>query len=45
MNIGVSAGLLDGTMAQYIVDESEEPELLARLIEVNEKIRNPTSSS
>lgn len=31
MNIGVSAGLLDATMAQYIVDDSEEPELLARL--------------
>lgn len=45
MNIGVSAGLLDGTMAQYIVDQSEHRELDKRLDEVTEKIRNPSSSS
>ena len=30
-NIGLSAGLLDMTMAQYIVDENDEPSLTQKL--------------
>jgi len=45
MNIGVSAGLLDGTMAQYIVDETERHTLDKRLDEITEKIKNPSSPS
>lgn len=44
MNIGVAAGLLDNSMAQYIIEETEERELRKRLEAVNFKINNPALS-
>jgi magnesium-transporting ATPase (P-type) len=31
INIGVSAGLLDGSMAQYIIDEGDQKEIEAKI--------------
>jgi magnesium-transporting ATPase (P-type) len=45
MNIGVSAGLLDSTMAQYIVEESEIAALKQQLENVLFKVNNPPNST
>jgi phospholipid-transporting ATPase len=44
MNIGVSAGLLDSTMAQHIVEETQADELMASLTQVKERVYNPPNS-
>lgn len=41
MNIGVSAGLLDNSMAQYIIEETDEQALRRRLEIVHFKITHP----
>jgi magnesium-transporting ATPase (P-type) len=45
MNIGVSAGLLDNHMAQYIIEETEEQALRRRLEIVHFKITHPAISA
>jgi magnesium-transporting ATPase (P-type) len=38
MNIGTSAGLLDANMDQYVIQETEQNELLASLNDTHDKI-------
>ena len=45
MNIGVSAGLLDNGMAQYIIEETDEAVLKKRLDAIHYKIHNPALST
>jgi len=44
MNIGVSAGLLDSSMAQYVIEESEYDQLKLQLNTTLKKIENPSNS-
>jgi magnesium-transporting ATPase (P-type) len=43
MNIGVSAGLLDSSMAQHVIEQTESDEIDMRLIEVKKMIDKPAS--
>ena len=43
MNIGVSAGLLDNSMAQYIIEEADPPEMKDKILEINKKIQDPAN--
>ena len=43
MNIGVSAGLLDSSMEQYIVDETEFSELKSKLEGVKQQADSPAN--
>jgi magnesium-transporting ATPase (P-type) len=45
MNIGVSAGLLDSSMAQYIVEETDPGRLDFMLADVKSKVDNVSSGS
>lgn len=45
MNIGVSAGLLDNSMAQHLVEETVASALSKQLDDINLAIKNPSSSS
>jgi magnesium-transporting ATPase (P-type) len=44
MNIGYSAGLLDNSMVQHLVQETELKELQDTLDAVKYKVENPTNS-